>query len=225
MRFFYLVLSCVLTVGIVVGFWPTYFGPLLEGTLNIRPMVEVHAIVFLGWMVLLIIQAALAYFRRVDLHQKLGVFGVVYGALIVIVGFLVMFDSFFAQIEAGEVRQAHINLLIPLVDLILFAIFFGSAIIYRRKSSTHKRLIILASIVLFGPAVGRMTFLTSIPQLALITFGPILLGMCYDLINRRRIHPVYVIGLIVFLASIARVPLRDSETWINFTMRISGWFI
>jgi hypothetical protein len=41
---------------VVLGFWPTYFAPMWRGTLTIPAVVHAHALVFLGWMTLLIVQ-------------------------------------------------------------------------------------------------------------------------------------------------------------------------
>jgi hypothetical protein len=37
-----------------VGFWPTYFGPLLAGTLDKPAVIHVHAAVFVTWLGLFI---------------------------------------------------------------------------------------------------------------------------------------------------------------------------
>jgi len=56
-RGFYLAMSLWMAVITVVGFWPTYFRPLLAGTLDLKPILEIHAVIFTGWMVLLVAQA------------------------------------------------------------------------------------------------------------------------------------------------------------------------
>lgn len=223
-RGFYLAMSLWMAVIIVVGFWPTYFGPLLAGTLDLRPILEIHAVIFTGWMVLLVAQASLAYTRRLGWHRKLGRLVAGYAALMVVVALVATFAEFSARIAAGEIRSAHRFLLIPLVDLLLFGGFLAAAIVYRNKPQIHKRLIIVATVVLLGPAVGRMTFLTSFPQIIAIMFSPLLLGMAFDVATRRRVHAVYVIGLIVYLASFARIPLRESEAWIGFSKWAYGLF-
>jgi hypothetical protein len=71
-RTFYLAATVLLLAAVVIGFWPTYFERLLTGTPLLRPMVKVHAPVFLGWMILLLAQTALVLVGRVHLHRKLG---------------------------------------------------------------------------------------------------------------------------------------------------------
>ncbi len=223
-RRFYLAMSLWMAVIIVVGFWPTYFGPLLAGTLDLKPILEIHAVIFTGWMVLLVAQASLAYTRRLGWHRKLGRLVAAYAALMVVVVLVRLSERFSNLIAAGEVREAHRSLVISMVDLLLFSGFLAAAIVYRKKPQIHKRLIIVATVVLLGPAVVRMTFLTSIPQIFAIMLSPLLLGMAFDVATRRRVHAVYVIGLVIHLASWARMPLRDSEAWFSFSMWVYGLF-
>ena len=205
----------------VVGFWPTYFRPLLAGTLDLKPILEIHAVIFTGWMVLLIAQASLAYTRRLGWHRKLGQLAAAYAALMIGVVLVRLSGRFSDLIAAGE---AHRSLVISMVDLLLFGGFLAAAIVYRKKPQIHKRLIIVATVVLLGPAVGRMPFLTSIPLLFAIMLSPLLLGMAFDVATRRRVHAVYMIGLIIHVTSWARMPLRDSEAWFSFSMWVYGLF-
>ena len=213
-----------MVVIIVVGFWPTYFQPIISGTLELKPIVEIHAVVYLGWMVLFVTQTLLVLNRRVNWHRKLGCFAVGYAALMVAVVITALAIRFSDLHAAGEVREAHRSLIISSVDLLLFSGFLTAAIAYRKKAQIHKRLIIVATVVLMGPAVGRMTFLSAVPLLLLLLHSPILFGMAFDFAIRRRVHAVYVIGLIVHLASWARLLLQDSEAWFSFSKWVYGLF-
>ncbi len=223
-RGFYLALSVWMVVIIVVGFWPTYFQPLLAGTLELEPIVEIHAVVYLGWMVLFVTQTLLVLNRRLNWHRKLGWFAVGYAALMVAVVITALAIRFSGLHAAGEVREAHRSLIISSVDLLLFSGFLTAAIACRKKAQIHKRLIIVATVVLMGPAAGRITFLTAPPLVMAVMVSPILIGMAFDLATRRRVHAVYVIGLIVHLASWARLLLEDSEAWFSFSKWVYGLF-
>jgi hypothetical protein len=65
-------LALLAVVIAAIGFWPTYFGPLLKGTLHTQLVIHVHAAVFVTWLGLFIAQAALAATGRVALHMRLG---------------------------------------------------------------------------------------------------------------------------------------------------------
>lgn len=47
----------------------------------------------------------------------------------------------------------------------------------------------------------------------LIYLSPIFLAMCYDLYQRRRLQPVYVIGLLLYFLRIYYGDFGRSETW------------
>jgi hypothetical protein len=71
----------------VVGLWPTYFGPLVTGTVAQPLLIHIHA-VFTRWPVLFLAQAVLAATKHVTWHLRLGTIGIGYGALLVIVGLI-----------------------------------------------------------------------------------------------------------------------------------------
>ena len=122
------------------------------------------------------------------------------------------------RVRAGEVVAAQAQLLGPLLDMLVFAPLFAAAIYYRRKPELHKRLMIVATTSLLIAAVGRMPFLGE-PRnpllLHLIWTAPILLAMAHDFWRQRRVHPVYVLGLVVLVLEgpLVRAPARGSETW------------
>ena len=79
---------------------------------------------------------------------------------------------------------------------------------------------VVASTYLLIAAVLRLPFLGSPkPQILFLTIwlSPIFLGMTYDFITRRMVHPVYVIGATVLAISGFRDPLRSTEIWLEFT--------
>jgi len=65
----------VLAIAIAaVGFWPTYFGPLLAGGVDKPAIIHFHAAVYVGWLALFLTQATLAATGRTASHMKLGRF-------------------------------------------------------------------------------------------------------------------------------------------------------
>jgi hypothetical protein len=71
-RRFYVGLSLLVAAIAFVGFWPTYFGPLLAGTVDTLPLIHFHAAVYVGWLLIFVTQTVFAARGRVDLHVKLG---------------------------------------------------------------------------------------------------------------------------------------------------------
>ena len=59
-RPFYIATSVLMGLMAVVGFWLTYFGPLVRGTLSQPLLIHVHTVVFVGWLALFLTQVVLA---------------------------------------------------------------------------------------------------------------------------------------------------------------------
>ena len=195
-----------------------------SGTFDLKPIIEIHAVVYSGWIVLFVTQTLLVYTGRVKWHRKVGWFAVGYAALMVAVVLTALAMRFSDHMSAGDIREAHRSLVISSVDLLLFSSFLIAAIIFRKKPEIHKRLIIVATVVLMGPAVGRMTFLSAVPLILLLLHSPILFGMAFDFATRRRVHAVYIVGLILHLVSLVRLPLQDSEALFSFSKWVYGLF-
>ena len=210
-----------------VGFWPTYFGPLVAGAADKTPIVHLHAAVYVGWLAIFVTQTVLAATGRLAAHMKLGRFAIGYGVLVIAVGLLTAFARFALRVRAGEAADAQAQLLGPLLDMLVFAPFFAAALYYRRKPELHKRLMIVATTSLLIAAAARMQFLGEprVLLLHLIWLAPILLAMAHDFWRQRRIHPVYVVGLVVLLLEgpLGRTPGRTSELWLDMTGRLVGW--
>lgn len=223
-RRFYIGVSLLIVVMAVVGFWPTYVGPLLSGTVDKIPAIHFHAAVYAGWLAVFFAQVFFASTGRLALHRKLGRIAIYYGFALIPVGILAAFAMFASRVDAGLVEEAQRRLLAPLTDMVVFPIFFGAAVAFRRKPELHKRFMVVATTTLLVAAVGRMTFLgTPVPRpiFLLVWFLPILLGMAHDYLTRRLIHPVYVMGLAGLLILSLRGHLVETEAWLS----LSGWLI
>ena len=209
----------------IVGFWSSYFGPLiLTGTVDTVPIIHFHAAIYSGWVLLFIAQIVFAYTGRLPLHRRLGKIGIGYGVVIIIVGVATALSRFTSRVELAILEQAELPLapIGPLTDMIVFPIFFGAAIAYRKRPEIHKRLMIVATTILLIAAVGRMTFLGDpVPLLIFlpIWYLPILIAMGHDYMTKRLVHPAYVAGLIGLFILRLRDYAIDSAVWGD----ISSW--
>lgn len=207
----------------LAGFWPTYVGPLLGGTLQKVPIIHVHAAVFTGWLLLVIAQASLAATGRIRLHMRIGAVGMGYGVLVILIGLVTAFSQFAMRVAAGHVQEAGDRLFAPLTDMLVFAPLLAAAWMYRRRPEIHKRLIVVATTVLLVAAVHRMAFLGGPPppwpKVLLVWLMPIGIAMAHDYARRRIVHPVYLlgIGLVLLLKFRGDLGLRDSAAWRVFS--------
>jgi hypothetical protein len=118
-------------------------------------------------------------------------------------------------------------LFVALLDMAIFAPFFGAAIAYRRRPHTHKRLMVVAATMLLIAAVGRFWFLPAPPLDMLVAnsiwVSPVLLAMAHDWTTTRRVHLVYVLGLAAFLFRLFSPPLIvGTPAWASIARLIAS---
>ena len=213
---FYVGMAAFMSLIVLAGFWPTYFGQFLNGIPSRPWVVHLHGMIFTGWMVLLITQVILAATGKTQAHRTLGTFGIAYGFLVLAMGVVISIAAPVLHVVAGEqtIDAASGFVIIPLGDMVLYAGFFIPAVIYRRRPEIHKRLMLLATTALLFAAAGRMSNFIPMPLAVLIWVSPVLLGMAYDKWSRRKVHPLYFIGLVILLVGFFRIFLVESEAWL-----------
>ncbi len=221
-RPFYIGVSLLMGLIVIVGFWPTYFGPLMLGTISQPILIHLHATVFTGWLVLFLTQVVLAASGRVAWHVRLGRVGTGYGVLVVIVGLLTGISRSAHRFQLG-LGGEHL-LFVAIADMTVFSIFFGAAIAFRRRPQVHKRLMMVAATMLLVAAASRMAFLPLLSMRQAVWVSPILLAMAYDFRAQRVIHPVYLIGLAAFFVrALSPGILADTDTWSSVAHWLTGF--
>lgn len=132
------------------GFYKTYFSRLWELTANIHVSIHFHAFVASLWILLLIVQPFLIYYKKHWAHRVLGKFSYIL--------FPVLLFTFFLMIrrlyDRGEMKDA----LFPAVNTVLLLIFYIPGIYYRKRPSIHMRYMIATALVFLDPAIGRIVF-------------------------------------------------------------------
>ena len=107
----------------------------------------------------------------------------------------------------------------------LFAGFVGAAVWQRRDREAHKRLMLLAYISIIVAALARLPGVATVGPPAF--FGLALLfvvvGIVYDKVTRRRIHPVYVWGGGLLALSVPpRLAVSETDGWRAFAELLVG---
>jgi hypothetical protein len=229
-RRIYLPVALLATLIALTGFWPTYFGPLLTGTLHKVTIIHVHAAVFSGWLLLVIIQATLAATGRLRSHMRVGRIGIAYGVVVIGIGIATALSQFAMRVEADSVQEAQDRVFAPLTDMLVFAPVLAAAWIYRRRPEIHKRLIVVATTVLLVAAVHRMPFFGGPPPpwpvVLAVWLAPIYVAMIYDCAKRQAVQPVYLlgIGLVLLLKFRGTLGMRDSAAWRGFVDWLTGLY-
>ncbi len=211
-------------------------------------VVHFHAVSMTSWLLLLLAQSTLAFKNRLDVHRKLGVLSLILAPCIMFSMYgmdLYGLETFrtetnvLAMAETRPEQVAQMQRYIASILLIhgssyfLFPTFFVWAILVRRKDNeTHRRLMILATLVLMIPGLGRLLSVTSV----LPDFGMTLLdarhfyllilimpALVYEVFKQRTLHRSYVIGM-ALLGSwmiIGRI-LWTSPWWLQTAPKLLG---
>ena len=99
---FYVGMAAFMSLIVLAGFWPTYFGQFLNGIPSRPWVVHLHGMIFTGWMVLLITQVILVATGRIQAHRTVGTFGIAYGFLILAMGVVVSIAAAVIHTTAGD---------------------------------------------------------------------------------------------------------------------------
>jgi len=200
----------LLILGIVVtGFGRSYF---LAGMIRAKlpnGLVHVHGAVFVLWIFLVAVQPWLVAAHKVKWHTKLGLLSLVLLPSMAILGVLTLFDFIRrAQPEEGP----ELLLVGDLEILILFALLTSWGLLARRDASAHKRLMILGTMAIMGPAIARWDF--GIPVALGIIFALPLLVLVYDLCVLKRVHRTTAVANVLTAAWVfTLVPFSKLAFW------------
>lgn len=216
---FYLIILIMSVLIIIGGFGPTYISPMMKNTFVGKPFIHLHAAIFFSWTLLLVIQPSLVKLGQVHVHKKIGITSIVLALSMIVIGLTVAISTTKMSVGTQEENQAKAFLLLPITDIILFAILITSAFINFRNPEAHKRLILLATLAILPAAFARFFFFIGISNLPLTLFvmdSFLYAGIIYDLIKRRKIHSVYIWGgvLLVFV-HLSRVFIMQTEIWLK----------
>ncbi len=231
-RNFYLVLVMLVWVGIVMGFGPEIVDHITKQEPAFPLIVHFHAIAFVGWLVLLTVQVLLIRRSRHDLHRKLGIAMMGLAAVMVVLGpatAIVVQRSRFGTPDSDPAFFA-----IQLFDIVAFAGLVTAAFLQRGNSPAHKRLMLLATLMISDAGFARWLggplhqvfgdgFWPYMPNLYFAN-DLLIIGLgTYDLATRRRLHPAYVAGAVwIFGIQLLIGYLYTAPWWKVFVTHLIG---
>lgn len=201
---FYARLAIVMALTVVAGFSmqlamgrSTFASPL---------RVHVHAVLFMGWVAIFVLQSQFATRGPIGLHRKLGwlavgwMFAMLAAAMVVIV----------AMARNGTVpfffTPQHFLIADPLT-LLGFMGLTGAAVALRRDTQWHARLQVSGMAILTGPAFGRLIPMPLLVPYAFEAAGAgsalfLVAGMVRDKRRSGTVHPAWWAGLAVLAGSL-----------------------
>ena len=225
-RWFYVTGALFAAAVVFAGFAPTFYLKTFFGTPELSTLKHVHGLIFSSWIALFVTQTWLVANDRRDIHRVLGVAGALLVVVMSVVGYLLAVDSG----RRGFTPDAHVTPLsfmaIPLFDLGVFVALVAWALLLRRRSDWHKRLMLLATLSLLPPALARIALQFPPAPVMPIAFGGsaliVIAVVIIDSIAQRRLHPAMLWGSLFFILSLpGRVLIAGTQAWQDF----AAWMI
>jgi hypothetical protein len=220
---YFQVMSLVLLAIVLIGFSRTFFLRPIFKVPAVPWYVYVHGAVMTAWIVLLVTQTSLIAARRTDLHRRLGIGGAFLAVAVAVLALLLTM-TIPSLVQSGSPspngQPLPFAVAYPIMwgnfgSILLFATMVPTALWMRRRPDVHKRLLLLASFAMVGPAIGRMYGLpelwgiTSSAPLITATFhalpvvaalGLPLTLVAHDLLGMHRLHRATIWGVGATLA-------------------------
>lgn len=197
-HWFFAAMAALVIAMVSIGFAHTYYLAGLVRAPLPSPLVHVHAIAFSCWVLFLLTQVILASCGWMRWHMRLGNLGMILAALLVVIGFATLVAAIRRHAAPGMSTEAL--LADDTLQLSAFAVLAGCAFWWRRNGPAHKRLILLATASLMGPALSRwpwdFVFSSALVFYAILNSFSILL-IAYDLSTRHRIHAATAFGALL----------------------------
>jgi hypothetical protein len=117
-------------------------------------VVDVHAVVFTVWLLLLTAQVLLVVGDRVALHRRLGWFMAGWAGLMVVFGVWTAMVAK-APVDSGPASPQFLS--VNFGSLLAFIIFVLWGVALRGNPAAHKRVMILSTVAILDPGYGRLT--------------------------------------------------------------------
>ena len=246
-RWIWVFMAALLIAVVLTGFIPDsleMIGAVQSGRRPPLPIVlHIHAVLMGAWLALLLTHTIFMATGRRGWHMQLGIVAMVLAPAMVIAGAVLvptMFAAKWAALHAANpalaldalppqmVTSANIKLF-QIQTGILFPIVVAWGLLVRRRDpATHKRLMILATVLPIAAATDRMTWLpSSLPANPLtVDAYPLLLVLpifAWDLFRLGRIQRAYAIWLALLLPfMVAGYFLWNLPWWLATVPRLMG---
>lgn len=206
---FYAWSATIMALVVVAGF--SLHLAMGRSTFAARPLVHVHGLVFMGWVLLFTAQAWLAVQGPHSAHRLLGRITAVWVVLMMALGFWITVDVVQRGITPFFFQPQHFLIANPF-NLLMFGCLIVAALRLRHQPDWHMRLQLCAMTSLLNPGLGRLLptpllvpHAWEIPLLVALIFP--VAGIVRDWRHGIRFHPAYLWGMVAIALPIPVVNL------------------
>jgi hypothetical protein len=221
---FFFVYALVLLAIVLAGFAPSLYLRVAFDAPPIPFYLHIHGAILTGWFVWLVVQAWFVQTGRLRLHRKLGIFAAAYGLLVVVGALMATFNAVERDLAQGITFETSMAEIAPevggeltylnfirgvvwgnITGATTFATLLVVGVLFRGRTDVHKRLVLVATVAIVGPALARIARLEILGgeqgpfiPLALLT---LLAGIViYDIFALRKIHAATVVAVAFAIA-------------------------
>lgn len=210
---------------VFAGFARTFYLNQVFGTPPPSALLILHGMLMTAWFVMFIVQTRLVAAGRIDLHRRLGVAGALLALAVLIVGPVVAITA--AKLGHSPGPPPLVFLVVPLGDMLVFALLVGFALLFRRRSDVHKRLMLLSFVGLLTAAIARLP-VEAWRQAGIVAYFSttillVLACVAYDTVKHRKLHPAFAWGAgLIIVSWPLRLALTTTATWMAFATWLTG---
>lgn len=229
-RWFFIGVGLLMILLNFSAFGPSIFDPSgRRMPLPLTPLVATHVAVSTAFLFVFLAQATLVATGRTDVHRRLGIFGALLAAALIVLGYFALIGEARRGFDlSGDLSSLPAppgmevaSIMSPVIQLLLFGMLFGAGLFYRDRPELHKRLILLAVLGIlsqppmthvithWGPLHPWAPLLFPLSSAAFLAPSAI-----HDKVVDGRIHPVSIwvpiavfVVQVAFFAVIAATPL------------------
>ena len=224
---FYIGMSVAVIAITFAGFAKTWFlRPYFDNPQALPLTTRVHGVAFTAWVLLLLTQTTLVAAHKTDVHRKLGWIGAALAVFMCGIAVKTAITVVHAAVVCCNADAARGFFIVPIADVIVFAILVGAAVVYRRDPATHKRLMLLATLSILDAATGRwpLRIIQAWPYAYMAILDVIILAIvAYDTVVRKHLARAYAWSVpFVIGAHVVRELIRATATWKSFASIFVG---
>ncbi|MBL38492.1 MAG: hypothetical protein CMP07_08790 [Xanthomonadales bacterium] len=212
--------AIVFLVVAVIGFTPRYFGPLFAGGYQSpSAWMHVHVISSLLWLMVFLVQPLLILRKNFDRHRLVGRAGLLIAVMTALTGIAIQLDLL--PVVPGDTGNVAAFTARFTAGLGIFIPAVAFAVVYRRRTAWHLRLMYLATMSLMPSPFGRI--LIHYLGIPLDAAGPIIGLFNVSLAAALPIYDKLVHGKVERISWIAFVAVLAAGAMIGFLTNNASW--
>ena len=205
---------------VLAGFSKTFIVPVSNRRFSAPGIIFTHGAFAFSWVLLFIIQTSLIHREKYRTHMFLGTIGILVAAGTALTMLPAGMYAADKELKQGLGETAISGILGVFTSATIFFAIVSAGVLNRKNAATHKRLMLLATIVVLWPAWFRFRhYFPSVPRpdiwFAVVLADSLIIVSCiWDKLTNGRVHPVFkYVGSFVIVEHILEVTFFDCPTW------------